>query len=43
MDRGGSSVLISNVSGEVKVLFEEDFTLSIATYANAAGIGIRSM
>ncbi|WP_243666684.1 pyridoxal-phosphate dependent enzyme [Vulcanisaeta sp. JCM 16159] len=40
MDRG-SSVLISNVSGEVKVLFEEDFTLSIATYANAAGIGIR--
>ncbi|WP_054850412.1 threonine synthase [Vulcanisaeta sp. JCM 14467] len=40
MDRG-SSVLISNVKGEVKVLFEEDFTLSIATYANAAGINVR--
>ncbi|WP_243679218.1 hypothetical protein [Vulcanisaeta distributa] len=41
MDRGGSSVLISNAEGEVRVLFEEDFTLSIATYANAAGINVR--
>ncbi len=40
MDRG-SSVLISNMSGEVRVQFEEDFTMSIATYANAAGINVR--
>ncbi|MGC8607189.1 MAG: pyridoxal-phosphate dependent enzyme [Vulcanisaeta sp.] len=41
MDRG-SSVFISNVtSDEVRVSFEEDFTLSLATYANTAGIRTR--
>ena len=41
MDRG-SSVFISNVtSDEVRVSFEEDFTLSLATYANIAGIRTR--
>ncbi|WP_243669536.1 pyridoxal-phosphate dependent enzyme [Vulcanisaeta sp. JCM 16161] len=40
MDRG-SSVLVSNAEDEVRVLFEEDFTLSIATYANAAGVNVR--
>ncbi|WP_245522556.1 pyridoxal-phosphate dependent enzyme [Vulcanisaeta distributa] len=40
MDRG-SSVLISNAVGEIRVLFEEDFTLSIATYANAAGVSAK--
>ena len=40
MDRG-SSVLISNIDSEVRALFEEDFTLSIATYANAVGISVK--
>ena len=41
MDRG-SAVLVSNVvNNEVRVGFEEDFTLSIALYAGLAGINVR--
>ncbi|MGC8542641.1 MAG: pyridoxal-phosphate dependent enzyme [Vulcanisaeta sp.] len=41
MDRG-SSVIMSNVgSAEVRVSLEEDFTLSLATYASLAGVRVR--
>ncbi|WP_054844203.1 pyridoxal-phosphate dependent enzyme [Vulcanisaeta souniana] len=41
MDRG-SSVLISNVtSNEIRISFEEDFALSIATYASTVGVRVR--
>ncbi|MFP3159980.1 MAG: pyridoxal-phosphate dependent enzyme [Vulcanisaeta sp.] len=41
MDRG-SAVFISNVGGgEVRVGFEEDFTLSLAVYAGLVSVGVR--
>lgn len=41
MDRGSAIVMSNIIGGEVRVSFEEDFTLSLATYAKVAGVNVK--